>query len=235
MVRAVRQLAELNSEVHGIFGIVHVGSNLNLQEFLLGFVEDQGHGISLFQIILNDELYGIGILWDRTQRDVALLIGLLEHVLVWRNILLRQRFHLVGVVCVLFLFLLDNVPLQPAAAFLRLGRSIERSLLRFAIRAEAHLNVFLLFLLAFQTNGDLLDPGVFRKGLLVLCHGLLDFRETLLHFGILCLHGWCIECHSNQENGRDNSGPPTIRVFLMCVLSRVYLISPPLLFGRKIL
>jgi hypothetical protein len=42
MVRAIRQLAELNGKVHGIFGIVHVGSNLKLQEFLLGFVEDQG-------------------------------------------------------------------------------------------------------------------------------------------------------------------------------------------------
>ena len=43
MVRAIRQLAELNGEVHGVFGIVHVGSYLNLQEFLLGLVEDQGH------------------------------------------------------------------------------------------------------------------------------------------------------------------------------------------------
>jgi len=41
MVRAIRQLAQLNGEVHGVFEIVNVGSYLNLQEFLLGFVEDQ--------------------------------------------------------------------------------------------------------------------------------------------------------------------------------------------------
>jgi hypothetical protein len=41
-----------------------------------------------------------------------------------------------------------------------------------------------------------------RKRLLVLCHCLLDFRKTLLQFRVLCLD-WKIECHSNQENERD--------------------------------
>jgi hypothetical protein len=65
-----------------------------------------------------------------------------------------------------------------------------------------HLEVLLLFLFAFQTDGDLLGPGILRKRLLVLCHCLLDLRKTLLQFLVLC-PDWKIECHSNQENERD--------------------------------
>jgi hypothetical protein len=43
--------------------------------------------------------------------------------------------------------------------------------------------VLWLLLFTFQADGDLLDPGVLRQGLLVLCHCLLDFRETLLPWG----------------------------------------------------
>jgi hypothetical protein len=100
---------------------------------------------------------------DRTQRDVSLLIGLLQLILVWRNVLLRQSFHLVRIVLVLFLFLLDNALFQAATLRLSVGRRIERSLLLFAIRPHAHLEVLLLFLFTFQADGDLLGPGILRK------------------------------------------------------------------------
>ncbi len=67
----------------------------------------------------------------------------------------------------------------------------------------------LLLLFTFQADGDLLDPGVLRQGLLVLCHCLLDFRETLLQFRVLCLDRK-IECHRDQENKRDQSPAPTL-------------------------
>jgi hypothetical protein len=74
-----------------------------------------------------------GILRDRTHRDVSLLIGLLQLIIVWRNVLLRQSFHLVRIVLVLFLFLLDNALFQAATLRLSVGRRIEPSLLLAAI------------------------------------------------------------------------------------------------------
>jgi len=91
---------------------------------------------------------------------------------------------------------------QAPALGLIIGWGIERSLLRFAIRPEAHLEMLLLFLFAFQADSDLLDPGILRKGLLVLCHCLLVFRETLLQFRVLCVDGK-IECRSSQDNECD--------------------------------
>src|ERR1035437_652287 len=66
-------------------------------------------------------------------------------------------------------------------------RWVKRGFLWLSVRAKAHLKVLLLFLLAFEADRDLLDPGVLRKRLLVFRSRLLDLGDTLLQLLILCI------------------------------------------------
>lgn len=54
VVRPIWQTRKRHSQVRHILGIVHIGSNLHLQEGFLRLVEDQRHRILRFQVIVND-------------------------------------------------------------------------------------------------------------------------------------------------------------------------------------
>src|SRR5580692_9488837 len=184
MVGAVGKLGELNVESHSVFRIVHIGSDLYGNDFLCCFVENQRHGIARFQIILDDELDLVGHLGDGADGDVALGVGLLDQIFVWGNILLCQSFHLLGVVFVFFFFLLDDVLLE-AATFFGSRRWVEGGLYGLAIGAVADLIVLGLFEFTFQTDIDLLGPGVLAELLLILRSGLLDLGDAFLEFLVL--------------------------------------------------
>src|SRR6516225_10226936 len=75
------------------------------------------------------------------------------------------------------------------------------------MRAEANLEVLLLLLFAFETDGYLLHPGVLRQSLLVLGHGLFDFGHPLLHFLVLSRNRpgeSCTAC-KNKQGGYSNA------------------------------
>ena len=59
VVCPIRQSAEAYRQIHCILGTIHIGSDLEAKECLLRSVEDQGHRILRFQIVVNYELHCI--------------------------------------------------------------------------------------------------------------------------------------------------------------------------------
>lgn len=107
---------------------------------------------------------------------------------VRRKVLLGESFHLLGVILVFFFFLGDDAFAETAAAVcarltLRRGRGTERSFLRLAVRAHAHLEAFRLFLFALEVDRHFFRPSVLREGLFILRDGFLQLGDTLLEQG----------------------------------------------------
>src|SRR5271169_91430 len=197
VVCPIRQSAEAHRQVHCILGIVHVGSDLETKQRLLRSVEDQGHRILRFQVVVDYELNSIRRARDRSQHDVPLREGPLQKLTVGWHILLRQCFHRVRVVFVFFFLLLDYVLFQTPSAW-GVGRRVHGDLLWLSVWSEAHLEVLLFFLFAFQADRYQLVPAIGGECLLVPRHCFFDLRNPLLQFRALCA-GATNESRSSQE------------------------------------
>ena len=57
--------------------------------------------------------------------------------------------------------------------------------MRLSVGTDAHLELFRLSLLSFDEDGDVFDPGIFPKGLLVFLGRFLQVRDALLQIGLL--------------------------------------------------
>ena len=186
VVGAVGKTSETDSEIHDIFGVVHPGGNGDGLELFLGLVDGEGHGVAGLVVIVNDE-FGDAVACG-VEGNVALGVGGLNVIFVWRNVVLGEFFHLVRVILVFFLFLFDDVLLEPTTAtaglFLRRGGGlVERSFYGLAIGALANFEVFGFLLFPLENDLDSFFPGVLRESLFVLGLGFFEFGDAGLQIG----------------------------------------------------
>src|ERR1700716_3351758 len=134
---------------------------------------------------MDDEL---DLAWNssKSKSNGSLLIELLKPFRIRVCITLGQCSDLLRVILVLFRFLFHDAMFQTVLATTgRLLLGINIRLLRFAIRAEAHQELFLFLYFALDADGLLFLPSVLSERLLVQGRRLLDFGNALLELGIL--------------------------------------------------
>ena len=148
----------------------------------------RGHGIVRFYVVLDDQLHSVGSLGDWLHRNVSLGVGVLDCVLVRRNISLGQGFHLIGVLLELFLLLFDYaLPQSPTSTsgILRGRGCVQRCFYWLPVGTQANLEAFLLPFLPLKADGHPLKPGVLLELFFVLRAEFFQIGNTLLQIGIL--------------------------------------------------
>src|ERR1700761_3938007 len=118
--------------------------NRDADKLLLILVENNRHRVAPANVIVDQEFDSSRSSGARRNRQIALRIRVLDQIFFWRDVLLRQIFHLLRIVLEFFLLLLDDALPQPSAtSALVLLRRIDRRLDRLSVGAHAYLKSLL--------------------------------------------------------------------------------------------
>ena len=210
VVGTIGQAPELDGEFHDVAWVVQIGNDADAGEAFLRFVDDQGHGIVGFYVVLDDQLHSVGSVGNWFYRNVSLGVSDLDCIFVGPNISLGQDLHLIGVLLELFLLLFDNALAQSTASTggILSGRGrVQRCFHWLPVGAQANLEAFLLPFLPLKADRHPLKPGVLLELFFVLRGRLFQIGNPLPEIGILSREPWPNQGqHYRETNKRAATG-----------------------------